>query len=192
MSHTNDRDPERRLRIGYVSPDFRRHSVSHFLDPLIAGHDRRRFEVFCYAQVAIPDTVTRRFQGLADGWCSTVGMTAPALAERVRGDAIDILVDLAGHTANSRLLAFAERPAPVQVAWLGYPNTTGLSAMDYRLTDAIADPPGPGDALHSEELIRLAGGFLCFDRCRGAPRRRRAGPGRRRRHLRLVQQSRQA
>ena len=162
VSHTNDRDPERRLRIGYVSPDFRRHSVSHFLDPLIAGHDRRQFEVFCYAQVAIPDTVTRRFQGLADGWRSTVGMTAPALAERVRGDAIDILVDLAGHTANSRLLAFAERPAPVQVTWLGYPNTTGLSAMDYRLTDAIADPQGPGDALHSETLTRLPGGFLCF------------------------------
>ena len=162
-SHTDDRDPDRRLRIGYVSPDFRQHSVSHFLDPLIAGHDRRRFEVFCYAQVANPDDETRRFRSLADGWCSTVGMTATAIAERVRADGIDILVDLAGHTANNRLLAFAERPAPVQITWLGYPNTTGLSAMDYRLTDEIADPQGPGDALHSEKLMRMPNGFLCFD-----------------------------
>ena len=157
-----DRDPERPLRIGYVSPDFRSHSVSHFLDPMIAGHDRSQFEVFCYAQVANPDIVTRRFQGLADAWCSTVGMTEQAIAERIHADEIDILVDLAGHTAQSRLLAFAARPAPVQIAWLGYPNTTGLSAMDYRLTDDVADPVGPGDALHSERLIRLPNGFLCF------------------------------
>ena len=162
VSHSHDRDPERRLRIGYVSPDFRSHSVSHFLDPLVAGHDRRQFEVFCYAQVDNPDIQTRRFRGLADAWCSTVGMTAQAVAERVRADRIDILVDLAGHTANNLLLAFAERPAPVQTAWLGYPNTTGLSAMDYRLTDDIADPEGPGDALYSERLTRLPNGFLCF------------------------------
>jgi len=162
VSHTCDRDPERRLRIGYVSPDFRIHSVAYFLDPLIGGHDRRRFEVFCYAQVANPDDVTQRFRGLADGWCSTVGMTAPAMAERVRADKIDILVDLAGHTANNRLLAFAELAAPVQVSYLGYPNTTGLSAMGYRLTDDIADPEGPGGDLHSETLMRLPNGFLCF------------------------------
>ena len=161
-SHTRDRDPEQRLRIGYVSPDFRRHSVSYFLDPLIAGHDRRQFEVFCYAQVANPDHETRRFQDLADGWCSTVGMTTAAMVERIRADGIDILVDLAGHTANNRLLAFAERPAPVQMSYLGYPNTTGMSAMDYRLTDDIADPEGPGDSLHSETLVRLPNGFLCF------------------------------
>ncbi|MFP6742854.1 MAG: tetratricopeptide repeat protein [Alphaproteobacteria bacterium] len=160
--YLHDRDPERRLRIGYVSPDFKCHSVSHFLDPLIAGHDRRRFEVLCYAQVANPDDETRRFQGLADYWCSTVGMTAPTIAERVRADGIDILVDLAGHTANNRLLVFARKPAPVQVSYIGYPNTTGLSAMDYRLTDDIADPEGPGDALHSERLTRLPNGFLCF------------------------------
>jgi predicted O-linked N-acetylglucosamine transferase (SPINDLY family) len=114
--HHHDRDPERRLRIGYVSPDFRSHSVSHFLDPLIASHDRRQFEIFCYAQVANPDIETRRLRGLADGWCSSVGMTTQALAARIRADKIDILVDLAGHTANSRLLVFAECPAPVQAA----------------------------------------------------------------------------
>jgi predicted O-linked N-acetylglucosamine transferase (SPINDLY family) len=159
----DDPDPDRRLRIGYVSPDFKRHSVGRFLAPLMAHHDRRRFEIHGYAEVVNPDAETRRFEDLADGWCSTVGMTTPALAARIRADRIDILVDLAGHTADSRLAAFAGHPAPVQLAWLGYPNTTGLSAMDYRLSDAIADPPGPGDALHSEELIRLAGGFLCFD-----------------------------
>jgi predicted O-linked N-acetylglucosamine transferase (SPINDLY family) len=162
IDQAHDRDPERRLRIGYVSPNFRRHSVSYFLSPLIAGHDHRLFEVFCYAQVANPDNVTKRFRRLADGWCSTVGMTTSAIADRIRNDGIDILVDLAGHTANNRLLVFAERPAPVQVTWLGYPNTTGLSAMDYRLTDAVADPEGPGDNLHTETLIRLPAGFLCF------------------------------
>ena len=165
----HDRDPERRLRIGYVSPDFRSHSVSHFLGPLLAGHDRRQFEIFGYAQVAHPDIETRRLRGLADAWRSTVGMTTQAVAARIRDDKIDILVDLAGHTANSRLLVFGERPAPVQAAWLGYPNTTGSAAMDYRLTDDIADPQGPGDALHSEELARLPNGFLCFAPAAEAP-----------------------
>jgi predicted O-linked N-acetylglucosamine transferase (SPINDLY family) len=160
--HPNHPDPERRLRVGYVSPDFREHSVSAFLDPVIAGHDRRWFEVFCYAEVVRPDDTTARFRGLSDGWCSTLGMTDGAVAGRIRDDGIDILVDLAGHTAGNRLRVFAERPAPVQVTWLGYPNTTGLSAMDYRLSDAVADPAGEADALHSETLVRLANGFLCF------------------------------
>ena len=167
--HPNDPDPGRRLRVGYVSPDFREHSVSYFLDPVIAGHDRRSFEVFCYAEVVRPDDTTARFRGLSDGWCSTLGMTDAAVAERIRDDAINVLVDLAGHTANNRLLVFAERPAPVQVSWLGYPNTTGLSAMDYRLSDAVADPAGDADALHSETLVRLPNGFLCFAPAADAP-----------------------
>ncbi len=167
--HPNNRNADRRLRVGYVSPDFREHSVSYFLDPVIAGHDRRSFEVFCYAEVAKPDNKTARFRGLSDGWCSTVGMTDAAVAERIRADDIDILVDLAGHTANNRLLVFAERPAPVQVTWLGYPNTTGLSAMDYRLTDAIADPEGEADALHTEILVCLPNGFLCYAPVADAP-----------------------
>ena len=167
--HANARDPERRLRVGYVSPDFREHSVAYFLEPLIAAHDRAAFEVFCYAQVARPDQRTGRFRGLADTWRSTVGMTDADLATAVREDRIDILVDLAGHTGGNRLLAFDRRPAPVQLSWLGYPNTTGTEAIDARLTDAIADPPGPSDALHSETLVRLPNGFLCYAPTADAP-----------------------
>ena len=101
--HPNNPDPERRLRVGYVSPDFRKHSVGHFLDPVMAGHDRRSFGVFCYAEVMTPDDATARFRDLSDRWCSTVGMTDAAVAARIREDDIDILVDLAGHTANNRL-----------------------------------------------------------------------------------------
>jgi len=151
-----------RLSVGYVSPDFVEHSVSYFLEPLMAAHDREHFEVFCYAEVANPDATTAWFRELADHWCTTVGMTDATLGQRIREDGMDILVDVAGHTAENRLPAFAERPAPVQVTWLGYPNTTGLAAMDYRLTDAIADPPGEADALHSETLVRLDDGFLCY------------------------------
>ncbi len=168
-THASDRDPDRRLRVGYLSPNFREHSVSYFADPLIAGHDRRSFEVFCYAQVIKPDTRTERFRDLADVWRSTVGLTDATVAERIREDGIDILVDLAGYTGENRLLVFAARPAPVQVSWLGYPNTTGLSAMDYRLTDAIADPEGADDTLYSETLVRLPNGFLCFTPAGDAP-----------------------
>ncbi len=160
--HANSRDPERRLRIGYVSPDFRRHAVSFFLEPLIAAHDRGEIEVFCYAQVTRPDEITARFRDIADHWCSTMDMDDVALARRIRADEIDILVDLAGHTANNRLPAFAARPAPVQATWLGYPGTTGMDAIDYRLTDAIADPEGEADAVHSETLVRLPETFLCY------------------------------
>jgi len=158
----NTLDPERRLRVGYVSPDFRTHSVSYFVEPLLAGHDRDAVEVFCYAEVARPDRVTVRLQTLADGWRSTVGRTDAEVAERICEDRIDILVDLAGHTANHRLPVFSRRPAPVQVSWCGYPNTTGMTAIDYRLTDARADPQGVADSLHSETLLRLPDCFLCY------------------------------
>ena len=160
--HANSPDPERRLRIGYVSPDFRCHSVSYFIESLLAAHDRNAVEVFCYAEVARPDAVTTRLRALADGWRWTFGTSDEALAEHIREDGIDILIDLAGHTSSNRLLTFAQRPAPVQATWLGYPNTTGLTAMDYRLTDAIVDPEGTADAVHSEKLVRLAKSFLCY------------------------------
>ena len=158
----NTPDPERRLRIGYVSPDFRAHSVSFFVEPLLASHDRGTVEVFCYAEVPCPDEITERLQVLADGWRSTVGLTDADLAQRIREDRIDILIDLAGHTAGNRLLAFAERPAPVQVTWLGYGATTGMTEMDYRLTDAVVDPVEEAGKFYSETLARLPHAFLCY------------------------------
>ena len=130
----------RRLRIGYVSADFREHPVVSFLEPIVAAHDRHRFEIFCYADVSRPDAITRRLQGYADCWRSLVGLSDAQAAERIRQDDIEILVDLAGHTGGNRLRAFARKPAPIQVSYLGYLGTTGLSAMDYYITDAHADP----------------------------------------------------
>lgn len=161
-SFANTPEPGRRLRLGYVSPDFREHSVRYFLEPLIAARDRSAVELTCYAEVRHPDKLTARFEDLADRWRSTTGMDDRALAELVRADGIDILVDLAGHTAHGRLGAFALKPAPVEAAWLGYPNTTGLATVDYRVTDAVADPPGTADATHTETLVRLPHGFLCY------------------------------
>ena len=168
-AYANDREVGRRLKIGYVSPDFRRHSVAYFVEPLLKGHDRQAVEVFCYAEVKRPDTVTADLQRLADHWLVTVGLSDDELAERIRADGIDILVDLAGHTANNRLRVFARKPAPVQVTWLGYPNTTGLEAIDYRLVDAVTDPVGEADAWASETLVRLEGGFLCYGALKDAP-----------------------
>jgi protein O-GlcNAc transferase len=174
VAYGNVREVGRRLKVGYVSPDFRGHSVAHFLEPHLRNHDRKVIEVFCYAEVSWPDAVTERFKQLADHWVVTVGMSDEAVVERIASDHIDILVDLAGHTASghaakSRLLVFARRPAPIQVTWLGYPNTTGLTAIDYRLVDAVTDPEGGADALASETLVRLPGGFLCYGGHDGAP-----------------------
>src|SRR6516225_3492228 len=168
-TYDNDRNATRRLRIGYLSPDFRQHSVAYFVEPLLRGHDRQKVEVFCYAEVTWPDSVTTRLQGLADHWLVTVGLSDQRLAERIRCDGIDILVDVAGHTAGNRLLVFARKPAPVQVTWLGYPNTTGLKAIDYRLVDAVTDPAGEADVWASETLVRLEDGFLCYDGLRDGP-----------------------
>ncbi len=160
--HTIDRDPERRLRVGYVSAHFRQHAVAFFSEPLLAAHDRARFEVFCYADLRFSDEATARFQAGDDGWRDTTQLSLDQLAALIRQDRVDILVDLAGHIGDNRLPMFARKPAPVQVTYLGYQNTTGMSAMDYRLTDAHADPPGLTDRWYTERLIRLPGAFFCF------------------------------
>lgn len=160
--HSNLPDPARRLRVGYVSADFRKHSVAFFLESLFAAHDREKVELFCYADVLREDAFTERFRQYAAQWRSITGMGDEQVANLIRTDSIDILVDLAGHTAHNRLRVFARKPAPVQVSYLGYPNTTGLSAMDYRVTDADADPPGSMDHLHTEQLVRLPDSAWCF------------------------------
>lgn len=168
-SHPNPRDPRRRLRVGYVSPDFRRHSVAYFIEPVLARHDRAAFEVYCYSNVGLPDRMTGHLLALADHARSIVGMSDESAAQAVLDDGIDILVDLAGHTAGHRLGVFALKPSPVQATYLGYPNTTGLQAVDWRITDVHADPPVDGDAFHSERLARLPETFLCFQPPEGAP-----------------------
>lgn len=160
---------ERKLRIGYVSPDFRLHSVAFFIEPLLMGHDRDRFHVIGYSDVRRPDDVTKRLQRYCSEWRSIAAMNDDLLAKLIRADGIDILVDLAGHTGRNRLLVFAERPAPVQVSYLGYPCTTGLPSMDYRLTDFCADPERVTDAFHTETLVRLPRGFLCYKPTQDSP-----------------------
>jgi predicted O-linked N-acetylglucosamine transferase (SPINDLY family) len=152
----------RRLRVGYVSPDFCVHSVARFIEPVLASHDHQAFEVVCYADVARPDRVTQRLRGLADRWRSIAGVPDARAAELIRSDGIDVLVDLAGHTAGNRLPLFALRPAPVQVTYLGYGYTTGMSAIDYCLTDAVLDPPGTTEQYHTEEVVRLPEVAWCY------------------------------
>ena len=160
--YANTREPGRRLRIGYVSPDFYQHPVASFIEPVLAAHDHQVFEIICFSNVHHTDHVTERMQKYADKWFDTAGMTDDQVVALVRAEKIDILVDLAGHTAGNRLMVFAHKPAPVQITYLGYPNTTGLTAMDYRLSDAWTDPPGTSESQYSEAIIRIDGGSLCF------------------------------
>lgn len=159
----NDRTPERKLRLGYVSCDFYQQSRAHFIVPLLEGHDRTAFEIHVYSAVARPDAITQRLHAVADGWCNTAGMDDAALANRIRQDGIDILVDLSLHTPNHRLLTFARKPAPVQVTWLAYPGSTGLNTMDYRITDSRIDPPDADESIYSEQSIRLPDCWVCYD-----------------------------
>jgi protein O-GlcNAc transferase len=166
--YDNDRDPNRPLRVGYVSPDFRWHPVARFIEPILAQHDPRAVESFCYADVTSSDSVTSRFKSLARQWRDTNNVNDDQLADQIQADRIDILVDLAGHGARNRLSVFARKPAPVQVSYLGYPNTTGLKTVDYRLTDAVADPPNE-PSLWTEKVMRLTGGLCCFQPPANAP-----------------------
>jgi protein O-GlcNAc transferase len=161
--HANDRSVNRRLRVGYVSPDFCAHAESFFTLPLLSAHDHEQCEVICYSDIASPDEITARLRSHADVWRSIVGLNDEQVAEMIRGDRIDILVDLTMHMVGNRLLAFARKPAPVQVCWLAYQGTTGLSAMDYRFTDPHVDPPGLDDRFYSEQSMRLPDSFWCYD-----------------------------
>lgn len=160
--HSNEHDPEKRLRIGYVSPDFGFHSIGYFLEPLLENHDRKRFEITAYAQRIGSDAHTFRYRRLIDHWQPTAGLSDDELAERIRADNIDILIDLAGHTAGNRLGIFARSPAPISVSfWMGYGYTTGLSAIDYFLTDAIMAPPG-SEYLFAEQIWRIESPSLVY------------------------------
>jgi predicted O-linked N-acetylglucosamine transferase (SPINDLY family) len=160
-SHSNTRAAGRRLKIGYVSPDLNWHSVAFFLEPVLMQHDKAQVEVYCYYNNTVKDAVTARLRLLADHWVSCQPLSDEQLASRIRSDGIDILVDLAGHTKGNRLLVFARKPAPVQVSYLGYPATTGLQAMDWRLVTAATDPAG-SEAWHSERLYRLPRSLWCY------------------------------
>ena len=158
------RTPDGKLRIGYLSPDFRFHAVSCFVAPLLEHHDRSRFEIACYYLHPRHDTTTSRLMSLADHWIDCAGMDPAELAAEIRSDEIDLLVDLAGHTDWNALRTLAQRPAPVIATWLGYLNTTGLKAVDYRITDAVSDPPGATERFHSEKLVRLPGSQWCREK----------------------------
>ena len=160
--HGNLPQRERRLRIGYISGDLRDHATAFFIEPVLAGHERREFEIFCYYNHSRSDKVTVRLRGLADCWRDVALLGDEALANLIRADAIDIMVDLSGHTAYNRLTALARKPAPVQATWLGYLNTTGLKAIDYRITDGRAAPEGLFEAFHSEVLLRMPDSQWCY------------------------------
>jgi predicted O-linked N-acetylglucosamine transferase (SPINDLY family) len=160
--HVNSPCVHERLRIGYVSADLYTHSVSYFLEPILQCHDHSRFEIFCYSIGSIKDATTERLMSLVDNWRDLKAVDPETLAKVIRKDQIDVLVDLAGHTGNNRLSTFAASAAPVQVSWIGYPNTSGLTQMDYYLTDAICDPPGMTEQLYSERLWLLPRAFCCY------------------------------
>ncbi len=158
----------RPLRVGLLSPDFHRHAVAAFLSPVLAGHDPARVTIACYANVAAADDVTGRMRHDADLWRDVAGLSDDAVAERVRADGVDVLLDLCGHLVDNRLPVLARRPAAVQGVWLGYPNTTGMGGVDVRLTDAAADPPG-ADRFYAERLVRLPDAFFVYGPPTAAP-----------------------
>ncbi len=162
VRYSNTPDPERKLRIGFVSGDLRRHSVAFFIEPLFASLDRKAFQLFVYSTSHEADAVTQKLRGMVDTWRDVASFADAQLAERIYVDQIDILIDLHGHTQGHRLGVFHNKPAPVQMTYLGYPNTSGLAAIDYRIVDSKTDPVGLTESLHTERLVRLENGFLCF------------------------------
>jgi protein O-GlcNAc transferase len=167
--HENDRNPDRRLRIGYVSPDLRFHPVGRFLVPLLTNHDRKQIEMIGYSAVEVTDEVTDKLKSATDIWRQVRHLSDDQLAEQIRQDRIDILVDLSLHMGGQRLLVFARKPAPVQVTYLSYCGTSGLDTIDYRLTDPHLDPPGMDETCYSEKSFRLAKTYWCYEPCIATP-----------------------
>lgn len=150
-----DANPDRIVRIGYVSSDFRHHTVAGFIEALLANHDRRRFHVTSYFNGSRPDEMTERLRKMSDSWQVISGYSDDQIAAKIKSDRIDVLIDLNGHTAGNRMQLFARRPAPLQLTMFGYPNTTGVPAIDYRVTDAVSDPTELSTELSAEQLLRL-------------------------------------
>ncbi len=167
-THPNDRSAERPLRVGYVSPDFHRHPVGYFLEPVLAQHNRARVEAVCYSTASQADEITERMRAQTVLWREAARLSDAALADQVRADRVDILVDLAGHTGGNSLLAFARKPAPIQMTWMGYVNTTGLAAMDYILTDAYQTPVDSPQR-YTETVLRMPHGYVCYRPQENAP-----------------------
>lgn len=160
--HANDRTPDRRLRIGYVSPNFGAQAIGWFMTPLLAAHERQQVEIYCYSDIAHPDWMTKKIQSLADQWRESTTLSDHELAGLVRRDKIDVLIDVRGHMAGHRLVAFAQKPAPVQMSYIGYQYTTGVKAINYRICDHGTDPVGLTEKWHVEKLARLPHSIWCY------------------------------
>ena len=169
IDHRNSKDQDRQIRVGYLSADFRLHALTIFMDPVFEYRDRKKFAAFCYYNNKVVDEMTLKIRERVDGFRDITNLDDAAVADLIRDDGIDILVDLSGHLRGNRLLVFARKPAPVQITYLAYPGTTGMSVMDYRITDSWCDPPGEHDSHYCEELIRLPGCMWCFNPPQGMP-----------------------
>jgi protein O-GlcNAc transferase len=175
--HGNDRALDRRLKVGYVSAEFYSQAESFFIVPLLERHDHKHYEIHCYSSVLRPDHLTAHLNATADVWHDVREMSDADLAGKIRDDRIDVLVDLAMHMSHNRMLAFARKPAPVQIAWLAYPGGTGLDAMDYRITDAFMDPPELPAGHYREQSVRLGDCWCCYSPLCEAPAAPKRGGG---------------
>lgn len=169
IKHKNNKDPDRRLKIAYISPDMHIHSVAFFFIAILKSHNKNQYETFCYSDGEKKDDMSRTLQTLAEHWRDISHSSDEYVLQKIKEDEIDILIDLTGHTGDNRLKALSCKPAPVQVTYLGYPNTTGLDSIDYRLTDKWVDPPEENGRYHAEKLVYLADGFLCYQAATNLP-----------------------
>jgi protein O-GlcNAc transferase len=168
--HTNQRDPEKIIRVGFLSGDFKAHPVAKFILPVLENHDRSKFVFACYSDTEVSDDLSAKMKSASGAWRRVVSWSDQRLADQIREDQVDILVDLMSHTGLSRLLTMARKPAPIQVTQFGYPGTTGMLTVDYRMTDALADPPGQTEAFSTEKLARLPRVAWCYRAYEGEPR----------------------